>query len=137
MFRHCRSCAHWKPHKKQRKEKEKETRRQEELMNLSRDKLSISEEPIFVFTRTDNCKEIVVTKVRGYYVSFGIHIDHLIISIGDTTFYAYTTLPRFFVLENTGIGEDTSTSGVEVIVIEDRQDCFYVENRLLVTVTGE
>ena len=112
-------------------------------MNLSRDKLSISEEPIahdpygrpiFVFTRTDNCKEIVVTKVRGYYVSFGIHIDHLIISIGDTTFYAYTTLPRFFVLENTGT---TSTGGVEVIVIEDRQDCFYVENRVLVKVTGE
>ena len=112
-------------------------------MNLSRDKLSISEEPIahdpygrpiFVFTRTDNCKEIVATKVRVYYVSFGIHIDQLIMSIGDTTFYAYTTLPRFFVLENTGT---TSTGGVEVIVIEDRQDCFYVENRVLVKVTGE
>ena len=116
-------------------------------MNLSRDKLSISEEPIahdpygrpiFVFTRTDNCKEIVVTKIRtnerAYYVSFGIHIDPLIMSIGDTTFYAYTTLPRFFVLENTGT---TSTGGVEVIVIEDRQDCFYVENRVLVKVTGE
>ena len=88
---------------------------------------------MILITRTDNCKEIVVTKVRGYYVSFGIHIDHLIISIGDTTFYAYTTLPRFFVLENT-CGTD---SGVEVIVIEDRQDCFYIENRVLVTVTGE
>jgi hypothetical protein len=103
-------------------------------MILSRDKLSISEEPIahdpygrpiFVFTRTNE---------RSFYVSFGIHIDPLIMSIGDTTFYAYTTLPRFFVLENTGT---TSTGGVEVIVIADRQDCFYVENRVLVKVTGE
>ena len=86
--RHCRSCAHWKPQKKNKEEekKNKKTRKGRIVMNLSRDKLSISEEPIahdpygrpiFVFTRTDNCKEIVVTKVktneRSFYVSFGIH----------------------------------------------------------------
>jgi len=45
----------------------------------------------------------------------------------------YSSLPRFFDLRE----DNESNSGVIVLTLRDRDDSFYVENRVLVELKGE
>ena len=118
---------------------------QNNKMNLSRDRISLSEpiarDPygryVFVLKRNDNDKELFVTKVLidevSHYISFPVEIEPSIVHREQKMYYVYSSLPRFFDLRE----DNESNSGVIVLTLRDSDDSFYVENRVLVELKGE
>ena len=112
-------------------------------LNIPREVITISEpitndtygRPVLVFRRTDIGKDIFVTKVImnevPYYVSFPVEIQPGTIISGNTTFHVFNSLPRSFRLAE----DNFSNSGV--IVIQETQESFRVENRILIELTEE
>ena len=91
--------------------------------------------PFLVFRRTDIGKDIFVTKVTinevTYYISFPVEIQPVTIMRGNTTLHIFNSLPQCFRLAE----DDYSNTGV--IVIQERQDSFFFENRVLIELIAE